>query len=105
MQILLFFFELLFIFFTWWKAAVQRATWQFFLKETFLNDFLQILSLQDQLENGPNAQLARLEQENKILRDALNQATSQAESKWVIPSNIKQAVIHNARPLTSLFWY
>lgn len=44
---------------------------------------LQILSLQDQLEKGPNAQLARLQQENSILRDALNQATSQAESKWV----------------------
>lgn len=42
---------------------------------------LQILSLQDQLEKGPNAQLARLQQENSILRDALNQATSQAESK------------------------
>ncbi|KAI3352702.1 hypothetical protein L3Q82_020163 [Scortum barcoo] len=37
--------------------------------------------LQDQLENGPNAQLARLQQENSILRDALNQATSQAESR------------------------
>lgn len=45
--------------------------------------WLQILSLQDQLEKGPNAQLARLQQENSILRDALNQATSQAESKWV----------------------
>lgn len=74
-------------------------------KETFLNYFLQILSLQDQLENGPNAQLARLEQENKILRDALNQATSQAESKWVIPSNIEQVVIHNARSFTYLVWY
>uniref|UniRef100_A0A3B5LQD9 Ribosome binding protein 1a n=1 Tax=Xiphophorus couchianus TaxID=32473 RepID=A0A3B5LQD9_9TELE len=41
----------------------------------------KILSLQDQLEKGPNAQLARLQQENSILRDALNQATSQAESK------------------------
>lgn len=41
----------------------------------------QILSLQEQLEKGPNAQLARLQQENSILRDALNQATSQAESK------------------------
>lgn len=43
----------------------------------------QILSLQEQLDKGPNAQLARLQQENTILRDALNQATSQAESKWV----------------------
>ncbi|XP_034753346.1 ribosome-binding protein 1a isoform X3 [Etheostoma cragini] len=41
----------------------------------------KIVSLQEQLEKGPNAQLARLQQENSILRDALNQATSQAESK------------------------
>ncbi|KAM3863035.1 ribosome-binding protein 1a [Diretmus argenteus] len=41
----------------------------------------KVLSLQDQLEKGPNAQLARVQQENSILRDALNQATSQAESK------------------------
>ncbi|KAM9364947.1 ribosome-binding protein 1-like [Pholidichthys leucotaenia] len=41
----------------------------------------KILSLQDQLGKGPSAQLARLQQENTILRDALNQATSQAESK------------------------
>ncbi|XP_061546196.1 ribosome-binding protein 1a [Phycodurus eques] len=41
----------------------------------------KIVSLKDQLEKGPNAQLARLQQENSILRDALNQATSQAESK------------------------
>ncbi|KAM6972423.1 ribosome-binding protein 1b [Aplochiton taeniatus] len=41
----------------------------------------KIASLQEQLENGPNAQLARLQQENSILRDALNQATSQAESR------------------------
>lgn len=45
----------------------------------------QVTSLQDQLEKGPNAQLARLQQENSILRDALNQATSQAESKSVAP--------------------
>ncbi|NWS44646.1 RRBP1 protein, partial [Probosciger aterrimus] len=38
-------------------------------------------ALQEQLENGPNTQLARLQQENSILRDALNQATSQTESK------------------------
>nr|KAF6423659.1 ribosome binding protein 1 [Rousettus aegyptiacus] len=41
----------------------------------------KIRSLQEQLENGPNTQLARLQQENSILRDALNQATSQVESK------------------------
>ncbi|XP_019908433.2 ribosome-binding protein 1b isoform X2 [Esox lucius] len=42
---------------------------------------LKIASLQEQLDNGPVAQLARLQQENSILRDALNQATSQAESR------------------------
>ena len=41
----------------------------------------QIQSLQEQLDNGPNAQLARLQQENSILRDALNKATSQAKSR------------------------
>ncbi|NXD79153.1 RRBP1 protein, partial [Halcyon senegalensis] len=41
----------------------------------------KIRTLQEQLENGPNTQLARLQQENSILRDALNQATSQMESK------------------------
>ncbi|XP_075059902.1 ribosome-binding protein 1 isoform X2 [Mixophyes fleayi] len=41
----------------------------------------KIRTLQDELENGPKAQLARLQQENSILRDALNQATSQTESK------------------------
>nr|XP_026256503.1 ribosome-binding protein 1 isoform X1 [Urocitellus parryii] len=41
----------------------------------------KIRTLQEQLENGPNTQLACLQQENSILRDALNQATSQVESK------------------------
>eukprot|EP00063_Salmo_salar_P092638 XP_014067473.1 PREDICTED: ribosome-binding protein 1-like isoform X3 [Salmo salar] len=41
----------------------------------------KVISLQEQLESGPTAQLACLKQENSILRDALNQATSQAESK------------------------
>nr|XP_010589822.1 LOW QUALITY PROTEIN: ribosome-binding protein 1 [Loxodonta africana] len=41
----------------------------------------KVRTLQEQLENGPNTQLARLQQENSILRDALNQATSQVESK------------------------
>lgn len=41
----------------------------------------KVRSLQEELENGPKAQLARLQQENSILRDALNQATSQTESK------------------------
>ncbi|NIG59127.1 ribosome binding protein 1 [Pontoporia blainvillei] len=43
----------------------------------------KVRTLQEQLENGPNTQLARLRQENSILRDALNQATSQVESKAV----------------------
>ncbi|XP_059425661.1 ribosome-binding protein 1-like isoform X2 [Carassius carassius] len=64
-------------------AALQarmQASYQEHVKETQqLNSKIQ--SLQEQLENGPNAQLARLQQENSILRDALNQATSQAESR------------------------
>uniref|UniRef100_A0A3B4BBI0 Ribosome receptor lysine/proline rich domain-containing protein n=1 Tax=Periophthalmus magnuspinnatus TaxID=409849 RepID=A0A3B4BBI0_9GOBI len=60
--------------------ARMQASYQDHLAQTQrLN--AKILSLQDQLEKGPNAQLARLQQENTILRDALNQATSQAESK------------------------
>ncbi|XP_030234743.1 ribosome-binding protein 1a isoform X4 [Gadus morhua] len=41
----------------------------------------KVVALQEQLDKGPSAQLTRLQQENSILRDALNQATSQAESK------------------------
>ncbi|XP_016409762.1 ribosome-binding protein 1-like isoform X1 [Sinocyclocheilus rhinocerous] len=60
--------------------ACMQASYQEHVKETQqLNSKIQ--SLQEQLENGPNAQLARLQQENSILRDALNQATSQAESR------------------------
>ncbi|NXL37438.1 RRBP1 protein, partial [Glaucidium brasilianum] len=64
-------------------AAVQarmQASYQDHISET---QQLQgkIRTLQEQLENGPNTQLARLQQENSILRDALNQATSQTESK------------------------
>ncbi|XP_006260980.1 ribosome-binding protein 1 isoform X1 [Alligator mississippiensis] len=64
-------------------AAIQarmQASYQDHVNET---QQLQgkIRSLQEQLENGPNTQLARLQQENSILRDALNQATSQTESK------------------------
>ncbi|XP_069463659.1 ribosome-binding protein 1 isoform X8 [Ambystoma mexicanum] len=60
--------------------ARMQATYQDHIDET---QQLQgkIRSLQEQLENGPNAQLTRLQQENSILRDALNQATSQMESK------------------------
>ncbi|XP_043079497.1 ribosome-binding protein 1b isoform X1 [Puntigrus tetrazona] len=60
--------------------ARMQASYQEHVKETQqLNSKIQ--NLQEQLENGPNAQLARLQQENSILRDALNQATSQAESR------------------------
>nr|XP_023652093.1 ribosome-binding protein 1 isoform X5 [Paramormyrops kingsleyae] len=60
--------------------ARMQASYQDHVAETQrLNAKIQ--SLQDQLEKGPNAQLARLQQENSILRDALNQATSQTESK------------------------
>lgn len=60
--------------------ARMQSSYQEHVNETQqLNSKIQ--SLQEQLENGPNAQLARLEQENSILRDALNQATSQAESR------------------------
>ncbi|XP_054840636.1 ribosome-binding protein 1 isoform X2 [Eublepharis macularius] len=65
------------------RAALQtrmQASYQDHVTET---QQLQgkIRTLQEQLENGPNNQLARLQQENSILRDALNQATSQTESK------------------------
>ncbi|KAM6164811.1 ribosome-binding protein 1 [Rhynchocyon petersi] len=64
-------------------AAMQarmRTSYQEHMKEV---QQLQgkVRTLQEQLENGPNTQLARLQQENSILRDALNQATSQVESK------------------------
>ncbi|XP_071438061.1 ribosome-binding protein 1 isoform X2 [Pithys albifrons albifrons] len=60
--------------------ARMQASYQDHVSET---QQLQgkIRNLQEQLENGPNTQLARLQQENSILRDALNQATSQMESK------------------------
>ncbi|XP_042281494.1 ribosome-binding protein 1b isoform X4 [Thunnus maccoyii] len=61
------------------KAKMQTADQEHLKQTQQLNQ--KIGSLQEQLENGPNAQLARLQQENSILRDALNQATSQAESR------------------------
>ncbi|KAJ7396598.1 ribosome binding protein 1 [Pitangus sulphuratus] len=64
-------------------AAVQvrmQASYQDHVSETQQLQ-VKIRTLQEQLENGPNTQLARLQQENSILRDALNQATSQMESK------------------------
>ncbi|KAL1006203.1 hypothetical protein UPYG_G00069190 [Umbra pygmaea] len=60
--------------------ARMQASYQDHVAETQqLN--LKLANLQEQLDNGPVAQLARLQQENSILRDALNQATSQAESR------------------------
>ncbi|GAA6225646.1 ribosome-binding protein 1-like [Lates japonicus] len=61
------------------KTRMQTADQEHLKHTQQLNQ--KIVSLQEQLENGPNAQLARLQQENSILRDALNQATSQAESR------------------------
>ncbi|XP_073343168.1 ribosome-binding protein 1b isoform X2 [Pagrus major] len=61
------------------QAKIQTADQEHLKHTQQLNQ--KIGSLQEQLENGPNAQLARLQQENSILRDALNQATSQAESR------------------------
>nr|XP_019944495.1 PREDICTED: ribosome-binding protein 1 [Paralichthys olivaceus] len=60
--------------------ARMQASYQDHVAQTQMLN-AKVLSLQDQLDKGPNAQLARLQQENSILRDALNQATSQAESK------------------------
>ncbi|XP_045082443.1 ribosome-binding protein 1-like isoform X2 [Coregonus clupeaformis] len=61
------------------QARMQASYQDHVAKTQQLN--LKIASLQEQLDNGPVAQLARLQQENSILRDALNQATSQAESR------------------------
>ncbi|XP_066510469.1 ribosome-binding protein 1b isoform X2 [Hoplias malabaricus] len=61
----------------------------------------KIQSLQEQLENGPSAQLARLHQENTILRDALNQATSQAESRQNAELvKLRQECVHLKRELS-----
>ncbi|XP_042318670.1 ribosome-binding protein 1 isoform X3 [Sceloporus undulatus] len=64
-------------------SAVQARMQASYQDHTTETQHLQgkIRTLQEQLENGPNTQLARLQQENSILRDALNQATSQTESK------------------------
>ncbi|KAG8444033.1 hypothetical protein GDO86_009285 [Hymenochirus boettgeri] len=60
--------------------ARMQASYQDHVNETQqLN--AKIRSLQEEIANGPSAQLTRLQQENSILRDALNQATSQTESK------------------------
>ncbi|XP_063047660.1 ribosome-binding protein 1a [Engraulis encrasicolus] len=60
--------------------ARMQASYQDHVAETHKYK-AKIQGLQDQLDKGPSAQMARLQQENSILRDALNQATSQTESK------------------------
>ncbi|KAK1875874.1 Ribosome-binding protein 1 [Dissostichus eleginoides] len=61
----------------------------------------KVVVLQEQLENGPNAQLARLQQENSILRDALNQASSQAESRQNAElARLRSDCLHLSRELT-----
>ncbi|XP_032881642.1 ribosome-binding protein 1 isoform X2 [Amblyraja radiata] len=58
----------------------MQASYQEHLSESQRQQ-AKVRALQEQLDNGPTAQIARLQQENSILRDALNQATSQSESK------------------------
>lgn len=58
----------------------MQASYQEHLSESQRQQ-AKMRALQEQLDNGPTAQIARLQQENSILRDALNQATSQSESK------------------------
>uniref|UniRef100_A0A3Q3VS79 Uncharacterized protein n=1 Tax=Mola mola TaxID=94237 RepID=A0A3Q3VS79_MOLML len=61
--------------------------------DSFKNNFkinLQILSLQDQLEKGPNAQLARLQQENSILRDLLEKLKEAKESQGSLQAECEQ---------------
>ncbi|TRY96127.1 hypothetical protein DNTS_015947, partial [Danionella cerebrum] len=70
------------------KARMQGSHQDHLAETQQLN--AKIKALQDQLEKGPNAQMARLQQENTILRDALNQATSQMESK----QNAELAKLH-----------
>ncbi|KAE8601195.1 hypothetical protein XENTR_v10013576 [Xenopus tropicalis] len=60
--------------------ARMQASYQDHVNETQQLQ-TKVRSLQEEIENGPKAQLTRLQQENSILRDALNQATSQTESK------------------------
>ncbi|KAK0145423.1 Ribosome-binding protein 1 [Merluccius polli] len=64
---------------------------------------LKVCSLQEQLEKGPSGQLTRLTQENSILRDALNQATSQAESRQNAElARLRQEVLRGAREVEEL---
>ncbi|CAL8329515.1 unnamed protein product [Merluccius merluccius] len=63
----------------------------------------QQLQLKEQLEKGPSGQLTRLTQENSILRDALNQATSQAESRQNAElARLRQEVLRGAREVEEL---
>ncbi|XP_056213514.1 ribosome-binding protein 1-like [Falco biarmicus] len=64
-------------------AAVQARTQAINQDHAQKTQQLQdkIRTLQDQLENRPNTQLARLQQENSMLRDALYQTSSWMESK------------------------
>ncbi|XP_055581982.1 ribosome-binding protein 1-like [Falco cherrug] len=61
------------------QARMQASHQQHVKKTQQLQD--KIRTLQEQLENGPNTQLARLQQENSMLRDALYQTSSWLESK------------------------
>ncbi|XP_056213526.1 ribosome-binding protein 1-like [Falco biarmicus] len=61
------------------QARMQAINQDHAQKTQQLQD--KIRTLQEQLENGPNTQLARLQQENSMLRDALYQTSSWLESK------------------------
>ncbi|XP_037261765.1 ribosome-binding protein 1-like [Falco rusticolus] len=62
------------------QARMQAINQDHAQKTQQLQD--KIRTLQEQLENGPNTQLARLQQENSMLRDALYQTSSWLESKY-----------------------
>ncbi|XP_052394694.1 ribosome-binding protein 1-like isoform X7 [Carassius gibelio] len=80
------------------QARIQDSDQEHVKETQQLNSKIQ--SLQEQLENGPNAQLARLQQENSILRDALNQATSQAESRQNAElAKLRQDCVHLSQEL------
>ncbi|XP_055672451.1 ribosome-binding protein 1-like [Falco peregrinus] len=61
------------------QARMQAINQDHAQKTQQLQD--KIRTLQEQLENRPNTQLARLQQENSMLRDALYQTSSWMESK------------------------
>ncbi|KAM3840211.1 ribosome-binding protein 1 isoform 2-T5 [Vipera latastei] len=70
------------------RAQMQASNQQHKMQIQQLQEKIQ--TLQEQLQNGTNAQLAHLQQENCILKDALNQATSQTECK----QNTELAKLH-----------